>query len=335
MKSITYFIANGRLSHESSVPHSVQDYYRERALLSLNNGVVTYKLQIVMPPKMRDDALRRLHESHQGISKCRERAASAIRWPGISRDITRFIDRCNTCRRNRPTQREQPLRPVEVPGRPWEKVAMDIFHYKRNDYLVIIDYYSRWIEIKQFTNLTSVCVMNRVKTVCTTHGIPDVLVTDNGRQFVSDQFRKFAKLWCFAQHTTNPSSPQENGMAERAVQTAKRWLDLDEPEIGLLNYHGSPHSAIGVSPAVALMGRQLATRLPVVREQLSPRQHRDGDIRNSEQRTKTTYKRCYDRRHGVRKLPPLQNGETVLLKLDGKKQWSTPSTVFSEVTRRS
>ena len=50
-------------------------------------------------------------------------------------------------------------------------------------------------------------------------------------------------------------------MAERAVQMAKRLLDLDEPEIGLLNYHASPHSAIGVSPVVALMGRQLATRL--------------------------------------------------------------------------
>ena len=84
-------------------------------------------------------------------------------------------------------------------------------------------------------------------------------------------------------------------MAERAVQTAKRLLDLDEPEIGLLNYHASPHIAIGVSPAVTAMGRQLATRLPVVREQLSPRQHQDGDIRNSDQRAKTTYKRCYDR----------------------------------------
>ena len=61
---------------------------------------------------------------------------------------------------------------------------MDIFHYKRNDYLVIIDYYSRWIEIKQLTSLTSDCVISRVKTVFTTHGIPDVVVSDNGRQFV-------------------------------------------------------------------------------------------------------------------------------------------------------
>ena len=198
------------------------------------------------------------------------------------------------------------------------KVDMDIFHYKRNDYLVIIDYYSRWIEIKQLTSLTSDCVISHVKTVFTTHGIPDVVVSNNGRQFVSDEFRKFAKSWCFARHTTNPYSPQESGLAERAVQTAKSLLDLDEPEISLLHYHASPPCAIGVSPAVALMGRQLATRLPVVREQLSPRQHRDGDIRNSDQRARTTYKRWYDRRHGVRKLPPLQNGEPVLLKMDGE-----------------
>ena len=41
MKSITDFIANGWPSHESAVPHSVRDYYRERALLSFNEGVVT------------------------------------------------------------------------------------------------------------------------------------------------------------------------------------------------------------------------------------------------------------------------------------------------------
>ena len=87
---------------------------------------------------------------------------------------------------------------------------------------------------------------------------------ENGRQFVLDEFRKFAKSWCFIQQTTNPYSPQDNGMAERAVQTAKRLLDLDVPEIDLLNHHASSHSAISVSCAVALMSRQLATRLPIV-----------------------------------------------------------------------
>ena len=116
-------------------------------------------------------------------------------------------------------------------------------------------------------------------------------------------------------------------MAERAVQTAKRLLDLPDPELGLLNYRATPHSAIGVPPSVALMGRLLATRLPVVDAQLKPRHQQDAAIRKSDRVAKSTYKQYYDKRHGVRELPPLQPGDSVLMKLDGEKRWAQPSTV--------
>ena len=76
------------------------------------------------------------------------------------------------------------------------------------------------------------------------------------------------------------------------------------------------------------MGRLLATRLPAVDEQLKPRDHQDAGIRKSDREAKSTYKRYYDKRHGVRELPPLQTGDPVLLKLDNEKQLSQPSTVF-------
>ena len=142
---------------------------------------IIYKLQIVVPPNMRADILQRLHETHQGISKCRERAAASVWWPGIGKAIIELVERCQTCQRTRPAQREQPLHPTELPKLPCQKIAMDICQHKRNDFLVIIDYYSRWIEIKQLTSLTSACVISRVKAVFITHGVPDVVVSDNGR----------------------------------------------------------------------------------------------------------------------------------------------------------
>ena len=160
-----------------------------------------------------------------------------------------------------------------------------------------------------------------------THGVPDVVVSYNCRQFVSDEFKRFADETCFTQQTTNPYFELENGMVERAVQTAKPLLDLEDPDMGLLNYIASPHSAIGVPPSVALMGRLLTTRLPVVDEQLKPRDHQDAGIRKSNREAKSTCKRYYDKRHGVRELPPLQTGDPVLLKLDKQKQWSLPSTI--------
>ena len=75
----------------------------------------------------------------------------------------------------------------------------------------------------------------------------------------------------FTHKLVNPYSAQENGMAKRAVQTAKKLLQLDDPELGLLNYRSTPHSATGVSPAQALMGKQVRTRLPVLPKKLLPK----------------------------------------------------------------
>ena len=180
MKVIASFIENGWPRHERSVPHSVRDYSRERSSLSISDGIIIYKLQIV-PPNMHAYILQRLHETHQGISKYRECAAASVWWQGIGKAIIALVERCQTCQRNRPAQCEQPLHPTALPKLPWQNIAIDICQHKRNDYLVIIDYYSRWIEIKQLTSLTSACVINRVKAVFITHGVPDVVVLDNGR----------------------------------------------------------------------------------------------------------------------------------------------------------
>ena len=93
-------------------------------------------------------------------------------------------------------------------------------------------------------------------------GIPDIIISDNSPQYSSQEFKKFCSDWNICQRPVNPHSPQEKGMAEQAVQTAKQILDLLDPEIGLLNYRATPHSAIGISPSLALLGREIQTRLP-------------------------------------------------------------------------
>ena len=84
----------------------------------------------------------------KAFSKFRERAATSVWWSGIGKAIIALVERCQICQRNKPAQREQPLHPTELPKLPWQKIAMHICQHKRKDYLVIIDYYSRWIEKK-------------------------------------------------------------------------------------------------------------------------------------------------------------------------------------------
>ena len=111
-------------------------------------------------------------------------------------------------------------------------------------------------------------------------------------------------------------------MAKRAVQTAKGLLDLRTGD----RFVELPYVAPQCNRRITCSGTNgSSTRHTTVRCENNCR-HVNTEIGTSD--TQITYKRCYDRRHGVRKLPPLQNGEPVLLKLDGEKKLSTPSTVF-------
>ena len=129
-----------------------------------------------------------------------------------------------------------------------------------------------------------------MKAMFTTFGIPDLVISDNGPQYTSRKFKDFARTWGFSHRTSNPYSAQENGMAERAVQSAKQILKLEDPELGLLNYRSTVHSAIGVSPAVALMGRQIQTRLPVLTKQLLLQSPKPDEIQKSDKAAKQSYK---------------------------------------------
>ena len=140
----------------------------------------------------------------------------------------------------------------------------------------------------------------------------------------------------FTHKLVNPYSAQENGMAKRAVQTAKKLLQLDDPELGLLNYRSTPHSATGVSPAQALMGKQVRTRLPVLPKKLLPKVPDPETLRCKDQVTKQKYKLYYGNRHGVRNLKSLEPNQPVRVKLDNEKGWTKEGYVVqSDPSNRS
>ena len=60
------------------------------------------------------------------------------------------------------------------------------------------------------------------------HGIPETVISDNGTEFISAEFKTFSVDWNFQHVTSRPHYPQSNGEAERAVKTAKELLKQDD-----------------------------------------------------------------------------------------------------------
>ena len=132
-----------------------------------------------------------------------------------------------------------------------------------------MDYYSRYPEVVSLTNTSSKKEIYKMKAIFARHGIPDEVRSDNGPQYASEIFAKFARVRLCAP-TSSPRYPQSNGEAERMVQTMKKLLTKsDDPYQGLLSYRSAPLSN-GYSPAELLMGRQLRGFVPATPATLLP-----------------------------------------------------------------
>ena len=311
-----------------NVSLQLRPYQQVQGQLSIVEGIIALGNRIIVPHAMQQEILHKIHESHQGYVKCQERARSAVWWPGITKEIEALVSACHFCRVHRPSQRQEPLILSPLPDRPWEKIAVDLCEKEKANYMITVDYYSRWIEITKLGSTSSNAIIEKLKDIFSTHGYPDVLQSDNGPQFASSQFKDFADNCNFRHVTSSPHMHQANGLVERAVQTSKRILENKDPKLALLNYRTTPHTTTGVSPSELLMGRQLKTKLPTLSENLRL-QFVDRDrIAEKDKIMKQKQKLHYDRRHGSKDMKPLQPGENVLLKLDHEKTWRNEGKVI-------
>ena len=321
------YISNGWPGHKSSISTDVEPYFEARGQLSMVDGIVTHGDRIVVPASLRDEMLDKLHETHQGLSKCMSNATSALWWPGMTSQLRDKVEACMTCREVRPAQRKEPLKPSALPMRPWQTIATDLFELGNKHYIVVVDKYSRWIEIRQLHSTTTRSVISKLKDIFSIHGIPESVESDNGPQYTSHEYRQFAANYGFGVSTSSPHFHQANGAAESAVKVAKKVLHQADPHLALLNHRNTPHSATGISPASALMGRKLRSRIPVLHKLLVPRQPNHEAMREHDIQAKQSYKEMYDRRHGARPLPVLQVGQPVLTRREGEDRWDKPGFI--------
>jgi transposase InsO family protein len=170
---------------------------------------------------------------------------------------------------------------------------------KGHTYLLIVDHYSRYIKVAPLNRTTAEEVILYTKSIFARHGIPEVVISDNGPQYSSEAYANFARKFQFELITSSPHYPQSNGEAEWAVQTVKNlesnkeaWRSIP----ALLSYRSMPLKC-GFSPSELLMPRKLRTNLLTTRDSL---RHAVPDlslVRRREEQMREQAQQNYNRRH--------------------------------------
>uniref|UniRef100_A0A665VK30 Integrase catalytic domain-containing protein n=1 Tax=Echeneis naucrates TaxID=173247 RepID=A0A665VK30_ECHNA len=194
----------------------------------------------------------------------------------------------------------------DVPTGPWQKVGTDLCHLNGKDYPVIIDYHSNFPEIAQLRNTSASGVITHMKSCFSRHGIPLVVISDNGPQYNCREFRQFSQDDGFQHITSSSLHPQGNGKAEKGVQIIKRLLKKSrdsgsDPHLALLSYRVAP-LACGFSPAELLVGRKLRTTLPHI-----PQETDTKKLAEKQKQLKQKQKENYDK--AARRLGALKEQE--------------------------
>ena len=184
---------------QQDIPPDLQAYWTFRDKLSVDNGIIIKGDRLVIPQSMWEELLAILHTGHLGMEKTKLKARSSVYWPGINQDIYSLVQECKVCQEHQRNTKREPLLQHEIPPRPWHTIESDMF----TECLIVIDYYSKFPVVKRVgENPTSYKVISTMKEVLSEYGIPGVMMSDNRRQYDSEDFQKLA--FCYELNIREP-----------------------------------------------------------------------------------------------------------------------------------
>ena len=170
--------------------------------------------------------------------------------------------------------------PLAYATRPWKRIHIYYAEKKGRYYLIVVASYSKWLEVFSTTSMTAGKTIDRLRSLIARCRLPEILVSDNGGQFISKEFSNFLKTIGIRHFKIPPYHATTSGQGERNVQTLKQRLTkhmLEDNNLSeeyclanfLLSYHTTPISTTGPSLAELLMTRALRARFSLLKPHIS------------------------------------------------------------------
>ena len=227
----------------------------------------------LLPPSLKKDALNRNHDAltagHLGAHKTLEHLRRDAFWINMAKDVEEYCKQCSTCQQSKlPMPQRAPLQNIPI-GQPWQMIAVDILQVpmstNNNRYLLVIqDYFTKWADAIPLPDQTASRITTELIKFFSTYGPPQILHSDQGRNFESAVFTQVLHAFGVQKSRTTPYHPQGDGMVERFNRTLLKLLrtyvesqsdwETYLPYV-LYAYRTSQHTTTGVSPFLLLYGR--------------------------------------------------------------------------------
>ena len=254
-------IVSGRWKHDSVG----KKFWRWKNLLTVEGAVIYKGTKVYIPPELRKQVLEAAHDTHQGINLLFNKISREFWWPGMWRDVMRFVYDCGPCQSLRAPVANKTL--SWPTSDRWERIHIDWADEPNfGCVLIVIDSGTNYLDAYMCKNRSSSEVKKCLSRSFALFGIPKCIVSDNAPEFVC-QREWLAHAGCRLVHSPT-YNPRSNGVAERAVQTVKVALRAWSAAIGdkfmflqkvLLN-HRSSSGGSDQSPAERLMKMKLRTQ---------------------------------------------------------------------------
>ena len=274
LSKVVNYLSTGNWPNGNIIEQNLKPYFNKRNELSLQDGVVLFGLRVVVPTIYRGIILTELHKCHPGIIRMKGLSRIHVWYPGIDADIETTVKSCYECAKNKNKPMKAFIHPWSWPTHPFDRVHIDFFELHGKEYLLLVDSYSKWLEIECLTKTKSCDTIRVLHRWFARFGFPIQLVSDNGPQFVSYEFDYFLKTHGIKHIRSSAYHPCSNGGAERFVQTVKQGLKACYIEKGdsntklndyLFGYRITPSSVTGKTPSELFLGRQIRSRFDLMK----------------------------------------------------------------------
>lgn len=263
----------------SNTDPDLQPFWTRREALSHNKECLLWCNRVIIPASLQQKVLKLLHAPHAGIVQTKAYARGYVWWAGMDQEIERVVAECEECQAVRNNPPKDPRMWV-VPDKPWSRVHVDFAGpFQGKTFLLLIDTYSKWLEAEIVPSMNSDTIIKTMRRMFASQGLPDVLISDNGRTFTSEEFNLFLKKNGIRHLYTPPYHPASNGQIERAVQTFKNKLKkLANCSISwseklaktLYFLRTVPNSCTNKTPAEMLNGRKYRTAVSALHPDSAP-----------------------------------------------------------------